>query len=183
MAMKQRHQLDTRGAFEFGNEAEETFFRLVEQLEGHTIERGTQEEDYKHIDFWVTFPDGLRVSVDVKAMKRVSAGDQKQQDAQVWVELRNVNGDYGWCFSDVDVIAFEFETAFFLVQRKTLAAWVIENVSTETVDLAHQAVCKVYQRKDRKDKLTLLQSYWIRALAQKGGGMLRKDGGGYDTKS
>lgn len=174
MTMKQRHALDNRGAFEFGNEAEILFSDLVSQQKGFDIETATQEEDYKHIDFWVTAPDGTRFSVDVKARKRIGAGDQKQQDDQIWLELRNVKGDYGWLFSDVDVIAFEFEHAFFMVQRKKLAKWVIENVdANDTVDLAHQALMKVYSRKDRDDKLTLVQSYWIKALATS---MLRKTG-------
>lgn len=182
MAMKQRHHLDERGAFEFGNEAEILFSDLVSAQKGWDIQPATQEEDYQHIDFWVTHPDGARFSVDVKARKRIGAGDQKRQDDQIWLELRNVKGDRGWLFSNVDVIAFEFEDAFFLVQRKVLADWVIENVDPDdTVDLAHQALCKVYSRKGRSDKLTLIQSYWIRALAQKGGGMLRKTGE-YETK-
>ncbi|MDH7489481.1 MAG: hypothetical protein QHH80_08225 [Anaerolineae bacterium] len=66
-----------------------------------------EDEDINaHWDMVISY--GVKTfKVDVKAMKRISRGDQAKQDAYHWVELHGVRAnDEGWLFGgQADLIA------------------------------------------------------------------------------
>ena len=86
---------------------------------------------------------------------------------EIWVEFRNVHGDLGWLLGEAKWIAFEIceVGGFVRVERKELLDWCLSNVKfTEHVLYKKDAYKKIYQRKDRKDKITMLVLNDLRQL-------------------
>jgi|TARA_A100000172_G_scaffold75044_1_gene57547 hypothetical protein len=110
------------------------------------IKKSTRDEDIKlHIDFWHG-PDG----VDVKG---------NNLPDEIWVEFRNVHGDLGWLLGEAKWIAFEIceVGGFVRVERQELLDWCLGNVDfNDYVLYKKDAYKKIYQRKDREDKITML---------------------------
>jgi len=110
------------------------------------IRKSSREEDIElHVDFWHD-KDG----VDVKG---------NNLPDEIWVEFRNVNGDLGWLLGQAKWIAFELceVGGFIRVERQDLLDWCLENVNfNEYVPYKRDAYKKIYQRKNRKDKITKL---------------------------
>ena len=99
-------------------------------------EKGSQDEDFRHIDVWL---DGE--TVDVKMVKH-STGQ-----GYILVEFSNVQGKKGWC-SDVgaDWIAFQDDGKFLMVRTKKLYNLAMRLVMMD----ASQVVVKRESRAHRK---------------------------------
>lgn len=161
-----RNAEDTRGALEQGREAEARFERVASKL-GWIVTKVDPETDMKqHMDFVIAWGDPKNVagetatySVDVKSRNTAENGEE------TWIEIRNIAGGPGWLYGKADMIAFEQEDRFILVERDKLRQWIEDNVEKDYVTLAHQALMKVYTRQGREDMITLVKTYHLKGLA------------------
>ena len=121
-----------------GNSAEGRFLKIFPDSKPSTRE----ENMYKHIDFYV--PD--RFSVDVKG---------NNYPDEIWVEIKNVQGNKGWAWGDADYIAFEMYEigGFVMVNTDELRSFVKENVSKKYTSKKN-AYLKLYRREGRMDTIT-----------------------------
>jgi len=116
--------------------------------------KSSRDEDINlHVDFWHG-SDG----VDVKG---------NNLPDEIWVELRNVHGNPGWILGGAKWIAFEMPEVggYVRVERKELLQWCLKNVNFEKhVKNKNDAYRKVYQRQNRKDKITMLALHDLQEL-------------------
>lgn len=90
-----------------GKKSEELFCELSGAV------KGTQQEDYNHIDVHL---DGL--TYDVKSYKPCHA------KGYVLLELKNVQGKPGWCSKHgADKIALQFDESFWIIDTKRMLRW------------------------------------------------------------
>jgi hypothetical protein len=142
--------------FEIGKKAQDQFIDLA-LIRGYTVTESTPNQDmFDHIDLFLKKSDKT-FSFDVKAMKKINRYDASSQDALVYVEFKNVNGNPGWLYGKADFIAFEKTDSFCVVQRKGLASYCEQNVVREFVDYPRQALYKYYRRSGRKDLISLIE--------------------------
>lgn len=152
-----RNKLDKTGySFEIGQKAEDMFMALAKKRE-YIIREANQQEEFDHIDY-VMVKNNQKITVDVKARKRISRSDAEQNDFLVWVEWKNVQGKNGWLHGKADLIAFEQEHDYLIVSRNQLAILCEKLVDFKTIaESPHAALNKIYQRNGRKDKLSLIR--------------------------
>ena len=135
-----------------GQKVESDFSKLLGQRDPD-FRAATKQEQYKHIDYHSYFG-----TIDVKAKKRLNRLDSKGQDEFVWLEFKNINGNVGWLCGETDIIAFERNDDFILVSRSLLL-----NMAKTKCDLnkrvtySKDALYKGYQRKGRKDLITIVK--------------------------
>jgi hypothetical protein len=93
----------------------ETAFKTWLNDRGFTFKRkATKVEDMKqHIDCFVEIA-GKTLSVDLKGLKKHTS------QGLFAVELQNVQGLRGWLFGKADLIAFQCEDSFIVVERNSL---------------------------------------------------------------
>ena len=103
--------------------------------------------------------------VDVKAMKRINRRDSGAQDAEVWLEIRNVGGNNGWVYSP-GFVAFEIEEGFIVVPKYNLALLIQEKVRQEFVQRAGDALYRLYTRAGRQDVLTRVKKEDIERIGE-----------------
>ena len=136
-----------------GKAAEERFTQMAVSR-GHKAEPTSRKDDiYRHTDYLVVVENDHDWYVDVKAMKRINRGDSGAQDAEVWLEIRNVGGNNGWVYSP-GFVAFEVEEGFIVVAKYALALLIQEKVRQEFVSTAKDALYRLYTRAGRQDVLT-----------------------------
>jgi len=116
--------------------------------------KSSRDEDINlHVDFWHG-SDG----VDVKG---------NNLPDEIWIEFRNVHGNPGWILGAAKWIAFEMPEVggYIRVERKELLQWCLKNVEFENyVSNKQDAYRKIYQRKNRKDKITMLVLHDLKEL-------------------
>ena len=97
-----------------------------------------------HVDYW---HDDL--GVDVKG------GNLPDE---IWVELKNVQGNPGWVFGEATFIAFDMPevSGFVIVERVELKDYCRYNVDFSKLVKKHEAYQRCYSRKDREDLITKL---------------------------
>jgi len=135
-----------------GYDAEQQFHSLLADL-GANPKAANKHDQFTHIDIHAF----SRLKFDVKARKRTHR-DGNTQDEFVWVEWDNVRGEKGWLFGEADYIALEREKDFVVVKRDELAALCEMFVDLDaSVIEANKALYKVYQRKWRKDRISMIQ--------------------------
>lgn len=152
---------------QMGQKAEREFKELALKR-GFNVKHATKRQDMQeHWDFLLD--NGAEtIKVDVKAKKRIRRHDRDAQSDWVWIELHGVRPDNrGWLYGGIaDYIAFEVDGAFVLVRRVHLIAVVERLVDfTEVAFSAQTAQFKVYGRRGRYDKLTLIPASAIKAIA------------------
>ena len=141
-----------------GDRAEDLFVKIAE-WKGLICKKSSKADNIaSHIDIILDKQASDKTwSVDVKAMKKTSRSASSAQDQYVWIEFKNVQGNKGWLYGKADIIAFELENTFALVNRERLADWCEKNVDmTKTVKSPAEAIKKVYTRKGRKDQISLI---------------------------
>ena len=118
----------------------------------------TPHLDYtQHTDFFAySFKWGRWLSVDAKAMKRVSRSDPYVQDRTAYVEFLNTAGGLGWLCEGADVIVFERHSTILLISRQVLLNFCQERVEEITVDSARDCLYKYYSRKGRNDLISMI---------------------------
>jgi hypothetical protein len=131
-----------------GKVIEENFIKLF-----NNAASTTEEEDINnHVDIKV------HVGIDVKGLKKVNRSDQETNEHIHWVELKNVNGKAGWLYGDADFFSFEIKDYWLVVDKVDLQRFIAEKCR-EKIRVSKPELYKLYQRKDRKDIITLVSSY------------------------
>jgi hypothetical protein len=119
-----------------------------------------QEDMVEHWDFKVILKDGSEQRIDIKSLKKLGRYDDEFNDQLHWVELKNVHGNTGWIQGKADFILFECFSEWLLVNRSKLEAFTLEKTTNgrllHTKDYAALQKGDRYQRKDRKDEVTLI---------------------------
>ena len=97
-------------------------------------------------------------SIDIKARKKIKRSDNETNDNLIWVEFLNVAGNGGWLVGAAEFIAFERENDFIMVNRSALWKLCLKLVDQDSrVDTAKNALYKIYQRKNRKDEISIIK--------------------------
>lgn len=92
-----------------GDMAQDDFYMSALISDNKIEEPKTLDEKInKHIDFYFN-----NKTIDVKSVKCDNYNE-------IWIELKNDQGLDGWCFSDLDLIAFEQLNYFLIVERTEL---------------------------------------------------------------
>jgi hypothetical protein len=148
-----------------GNQAEEAFKEIL-LSRGFKVRDADGVEQRNHVDL-ISTENNKNVRYDVKARKKVSRSDEVYQDELVWVELLNVRGDLGWVYGSSDYLVFEREKDFIVVSREKLADFIQKtcNFRKEAQHSSDALYCK-YQRKGRKDLITLIKNSDIESIAK-----------------
>ena len=111
------------------------------------VKKATNAQDIQHIDFIV---DGK--TVDVKGMK------DTHKLGQILLELKNVQGNEGWCSaSGPQWIAFDFGAFFLHAKTLDLIKLVKKKCDlSQKVYKAKEALYKSYTRNGRMDLMTVV---------------------------
>lgn len=118
--------------FKLGDKAEAYFAKLCKDRGNEYFKSDISTDMKKHIDCYVLTEDNRRVSVDVKAIKKTSR-QGKFDDSVQWIEFKNTYGGKGWLYGEADIIAFQFNSGFYLVNRESLVEYcntLLENAQT-----------------------------------------------------
>jgi hypothetical protein len=104
-----------------GRPAEEAFAAKA-RARGYLVEKSTKQEDCnEHFDWILQVSNTLTtIRVDVKSRKKLNRRDENPNDAFVWVEFKNGEGDPGWLYGGADWIAFEQEGCWLICDREEL---------------------------------------------------------------
>lgn len=156
MAYRNKHDPSGK-SFAAGDKAETSFEKALDRA-GLSFRRANFQEEISHVDFFVAGLSDKDVAIDVKARKRVKRSDASVNDELVWVEFQNVAGRRGWLYGKANLIAFERETDFILVNRQ-LFARLCEKLCdlTRMNEEPRMPLYTGYQRKGRKDILSLIK--------------------------
>lgn len=151
-----------------GEKAENILKKLLEER-GWKVEYSSKNEDMdEHWDLKVE-KNGKTYRIDAKAMKKLQRKDNQVQDEWQWIELHGVRKtDKGWLYGGkADLIAFETKHSFLIVKRKDLIKLVAKLVDFNSlVEKSKEAKYKLYQRKNRPDKITLIETEKLKEIAK-----------------
>ncbi len=156
--MAYRNKYDTTGAsFSSGDSAEKSFVSAALKS-GLKVRDSSRDEEFKHIDFHIETGQGLKLSVEVKARKKIKRSDAVVNDEYVWVEFKNVRGLRGWLYGSADLVAFERADDFLMVSRKDLARLCEKLCNITKINVDPQfPLYTGYQRRDRDDLMSLIK--------------------------
>ena len=140
-----------------GDAAYDKFVSIAER-KGYEVKKSTRNQDmYDHIDLYLT-KNEITVSLDVKAKKKINRYDSNSQSDYTYVEFQNVRGNKGWLYGKADIIAFETDDTFVLVEREGLASYCEKVVDFKTkVGRASESLYKIYSRSDRNDLISMIE--------------------------
>jgi hypothetical protein len=93
---------------------------------------------------------------DVKAMKKINKQDINYENDYTWIEGTNVKGNNGWIKGKADYIVFERLDNWTLVKRENLYQWIVKKLEDNNYQKG-KGLYQVYQRENRKDKITLIK--------------------------
>ncbi len=143
-----------------GKEVEEQLKNRLREI-GHHFEESTDHEDkYHHFDLKIN-----ERGIDVKGLKKISRSDKAPTEHFHWVEIKNVSGKNGWAYSSCGYIIFETNDYWVIVETLELQDLVKNKVVKEYVDNTSEALYKLYQRKGRKDIITLVKTIDLMKIA------------------
>jgi hypothetical protein len=114
-----RNEYDNMDSLELGQNAEGRFASFAQQMGWKVIEASKEGNIEDHHDYEIS-KDGRHYRVDVKSKKRVSRKTADVQEDLIWVEFRTVRNTKGWLFGSADLLAFENQSGFKIVERKAL---------------------------------------------------------------
>ncbi|MEW6402926.1 MAG: hypothetical protein AB1649_14085 [Chloroflexota bacterium] len=153
-----RNQYDRKDSLELGKSAEGLFARAAAARGWDVCPAVGRENIDDHFDYRIR-KEGEVYRVEVKSKKRIGRSDATPQAEFVWIELHGVRScDDGWLYGKADLIAFEMDRSFRIVQRADLLTLVhrLVNLSAK-VTSSKDALYKVYSRAGRPDLLTMLR--------------------------
>lgn len=156
--MAYRNKYDTTGgSFKLGENAESAFVDAAKKS-GMQITKSSRQDEFRHIDFHIETADKVQFSVEVKSRKKIKRNDSNVNDELLWIEFKNVRGMRGWLYGSADLIAFERENDFVMVNRKLLARLCerLCDLTKINVDVK-MPLYTGYQRRDRSDLLSLIK--------------------------
>ncbi len=120
------------------------------------IKESTDQEDiHQHIDFTLT----KTYNIDVKSLKKKSRSESEVQEDEHYIEVKNVLGQKGWCYSE-HTTHFVFETldSWVVVTKEELQALVKRKVKKEFVTNVKDCLYKLYTRQGRQDVITKVKT-------------------------
>lgn len=133
--------------FKKGKDTEEQFSKLF-----NNFRKSTKNQDInEHWDL------EIRHKVDVKGLKKVKRSDNSPNENFHWIEIKNVHGNKGWLYGEADLFAFELKDFWVIVKKEDLQ----ERIAKKTVKtyFDEPTIYGLYQRKNRKDVMTIIPSY------------------------
>lgn len=149
-----------------GLQAEHLFAQIARAKGWEIYEPSSYQDINEHWDMEIRKGEES-YKVDVKAMKRLNRSNSAPQDEWHWIELHGVRkNDEGWLYGGkADLIAFETKSSFIIVKREDLIKFIEDKVDFSTkVSSSYDAKYKIYQRKNRYDKLTLVKTDDLRKI-------------------
>ena len=149
-----------------GLQAEHSFAQIAKAKGWEIYKPSSYQDINEHWDMEIRKGEE-NYKVDIKAMKKLSRKDPTPQDKWHWIELHGVRkNDKGWLYGGkADLIAFETETSFIIVKRENLIKFIESKVDfSARVNSSYDAKYKIYQRKNRYDKLTLVKTSDLRKI-------------------
>jgi len=141
-----------------GMRAQDRFSECIVK-NGFLIKAATKEEDINsHIDFFIKRQsDGAEFSVDVKAKRTLKVHEPSSNIDWIFIEVKNVMGARGWIYGDADLIAFEREDCFLVVDRKSLLDFLVRRCDlSKRAPAASEAYYIAYSRDNRADLITMM---------------------------
>jgi len=121
----------------------------------------TPEQDMReHWDLMVG-----KEKIDVKALRKLNRSDEQTNEDFHWVEIKNVNGDFGWLYGEADIFAFELNRCYVLVKREALQEF-IKVVCKDKKPMTDRELYHIYRRENRKDVMTLVKSLDLVAISE-----------------
>jgi hypothetical protein len=162
----QRNQYDNSDCLERGESAELKFSSIARSRGWTVLPASSQQDINEHWDVLIE-KEEERYRVDVKGMKKISRSDPEVQDTWIWVELHGVRqNDLGWLYGgNSDILAFEKRTSFIMVKRAVLIDLIPRIVDMDSeAGSAFDAQYRVYQRRGRPDKITLIETEELEAI-------------------
>ncbi len=154
----EKNKYDFDGSsMETGLSAENHVVKIAESL-GLKVDKSSDTQDiFEHWDYLITNEKGS-IKIDIKSSKKINRNQLSTQDTWCWIELQGVR-DGGWLNNGkADFIVFEKEDEFWFINRKKLKERVDNLVDkSKIVDNSFDAKYKIYQRKGRNDKLSLIE--------------------------
>ena len=136
---------------------------------GYIIKKPTTDEFDEFINFILvgkgkTGPVSVRISL--KSRKKTNRKNKKPNDNWAWVELRTVDGQFGWLYGGSDLVVFELENSYVFVNRKRLLQYVNSNIDFDLpfVQNSWEAKYKIYQREGKLDQITQVKMSNILSL-------------------
>jgi hypothetical protein len=161
-----RNKFDYKDSREIGESAQSQFAKIARQKSWQVTPAPGECDRNEHWDFLIE--KGKRsFRVDVKSRKRIGRRDAAFQDEWIWIELHSVRKhDAGWLYrGSSDLIAFETKDSFVMVQRSDLIRLVEKLVDFKSrVSTAKEAKYKIYSRRNRPDKITLIELEKVKTL-------------------
>ncbi len=156
--MRYRNRFDRTGqCSETGHDAENLFIQIAEK-QGWQAAKADRKQQLSHIDVFLSKEGYSTYSIDIKARKKIKRTDSETSDDLIWVEFLNVAGKGGWLVGAAEFIAFERENDFVMVNRSALWKLCLKLVDqTQRVSQSKDALYKIYQRKDRKDEISIIK--------------------------
>jgi hypothetical protein len=153
-----RNKFDKKDSLELGQNAEKQFATIAQKKGWAVIEASKKGNIEDHYDYEIS-KDDRHYRVDVKSKKRVSRGDGDLQDDLIWIEFKTVRNTKGWLFGSADLIAFQNQTGFKIVERKALVRLINKLVNLQAkVETSAEALYKIYTRPGRPDEITLIKT-------------------------
>ena len=144
---------------ELGAKAEADFYKLACKKYKKVVKSTLDQDRFDHVDFICKFnnnPKSPQKKIEVKSIKGFSKRHSKQSE-WLWVEFKNVSGKSGWLYGKADMIAFELEKHFLVVDRKDLAKFSEKNCNLASLaDKPENAKYTGYNRNNRKDLTSLV---------------------------
>lgn len=109
---------------------------------------------------------GKTILTDVKAMKKIHRWDESPSDDKHYIELKNGSGYDGWLYAGkADCYAFETKDSYVVVDKKPLQKFIDEKNDGEV--LTEPKLYKLYQRKDKKDVMMLVETSELIKIARR----------------
>jgi hypothetical protein len=144
MVSKERY----KDSWSKGRRTEELFVLACKSIDYDAVKTPKDIDIYKHIDYYITRPDGSKTSVDVKG---------GNNSTLIWIEFKNVHGNTGWMYGEAEYIAFEMPElkGFCMIDREELLK-LCKEIIQPVFTTKHECYLKLYQRANRKDVLSKL---------------------------
>jgi len=136
-----------------GKKTEEEFAKLFK-----SHKRSSKSQDInEHWDLEISH------KIDVKGLKKVRRADSDVNEHFHWVEIKNVHGNSGWLYGEADYFAFELQSFWVIVSKEDLQ----NRIAKKTIKTYYDSptVYGLYQRKGRKDVMTIVPSYDLCSIA------------------
>ncbi|MCK9541940.1 MAG: hypothetical protein M0R03_07920 [Novosphingobium sp.] len=102
-----------------GTYAEDQFKKNLENLiKTECFKSSTKEDINEHWDV------GVKLTFDVKGLRKVNRKDNTTDENIHWVELKNTMGNKGWLYGDATHFAFETDDYWIVVEKFKLQEFI-----------------------------------------------------------